>query len=247
MPIRSRASASRGPPGPVVEPLPDRRHGHHRGRARRAGALAERLGLEARLEHGVRAREQRGMQAAETVLVRERQRVQQHLVGIPAPRHHHRADRREHVRVRERDPLRPPGRPGRVGHDRRSGSPRRLERVALGYGRLHGHAGCVRVERQGESGPAALGKLPRAPRPRSPRRPRRQAARRRPERRARPRSRRRPRGTPWRRSGAFRGRRPRARASCGPRSGRGRPGERRERRASRRGAPHAGRAPRGCA
>ncbi len=75
----SAASRSRGPrtapwPGPP--------------RAHRTGP-----GFEARADHRARTRQERRVQPTESVLVKQRQRMDEHVVGVPAPREHRGANR----------------------------------------------------------------------------------------------------------------------------------------------------------
>ena len=68
------------------------------------------------------------MHAAEPVLVREREGVQEHVLGVPPPGEHRRADRRQQVRVRERHALGSTGRP-RGERQYGGGRTRDLDRV----------------------------------------------------------------------------------------------------------------------
>jgi hypothetical protein len=82
--------------------------------------------------------------AAEPVLVREREGVDEHVVGGPAPGEHRRPDRRQQVRVRERHALGPTRGPRGERQHRRRRSPdvrgfdRLPRRLGLGEARTRG-------------------------------------------------------------------------------------------------------------
>ena len=59
------------------------------------------------------------MQPAQAVLVKQRQRVHEHVIGMPSPGRHRRADRDRHLAVGQRHPLGPAGRARGVGEQRR--------------------------------------------------------------------------------------------------------------------------------
>ena len=112
------AEIGRGEAVPRQQPLVHRRHSEDHRPARALDRPAQPLGVEALEQHGARAAEQRHLHAAQAVLVRQRQRVDEHVVGAPAPREHRRPQRGQEVRVSERHALGPPRRPGRVrDHD----------------------------------------------------------------------------------------------------------------------------------
>ena len=113
--LRSRAGAWRTPTAPIPlgpdEALVDRGDGEQHRRPLVLDIGGEPSRLEPGVDHRPRSREQRGVHAAEPVLVREREGVQEHVLGVPPPGEHRRADRRQQVRVRERHALGSTGRP----------------------------------------------------------------------------------------------------------------------------------------